>query len=174
MSLKSTKLAIGALAAITLTCVASIAKPSPSIAQSTSGIILFGNIKDKALSYYLDSGKARGDDRYYLEIPAQKFKVAQILVTYPSSFTGEFTPDSIDLRINDKNVPLESTRWDKESRIIEVIPKEAIPANRASKIVMSSVRNPMFGGLFQFDARVLGADDLPVLRYVGSWVIGID
>jgi hypothetical protein len=169
------KLALSSFAAaIALNCASSVVQPSPSIAQTGSGIILFGNVRDKALTYNLENGRARSDDRYFLEIPAQKFRVAQILVTYPVSYQGEFDPTAIDLRVNDKNLPLESAKWDKESRVVEVIPKEAIPANRAVKLVLHNVRNPTFGGLFQFDGRVLGADDVPLLRYIGSWVIGID
>lgn len=160
-------------AAISLTT-SSLLLPQNSIAQSNSGFILFGNVKDNALEYVLDYGRANQGDRYYLDLPAQKFKVAQVLVTYPESFNGEFDPDRMDLRINDRNVPLESAKWDKENRRIEVIPKEPIPANKKLKLVLSNVRNPNFGGLYQFDARVLGSDDLPMLRYVGSWVIGID
>lgn len=152
----------------------SLLLPQSSIAQPNSGIILFGNVKDNALEYVLDYGRSNQNDRYYLELPAQKFQVAQVLVTYPESFNGEFDPSSIDLRINDRNVPLESAKWDKETRRIEVIPKEPIPINKRLKLVLSNVRNPNFGGLYQFDARVLGSDDLPMLRYVGSWVIGID
>lgn len=146
----------------------------PSLAQSGSGIILFGNVRDSALSYYLDGGRARQLDRYYLEIPAQKTQISQIIVTYRDNYDGEIDPKAIDVRFKDQNLPLESTSWDKENRRIEVSLKEPIPAGRPLKLVMSNVRNPFYSGLYQFDARIIGPSDLPVFRYIGSWVIGFE
>jgi hypothetical protein len=80
----------------------------------------------------------------------------------------------MDLRFGDKNLPLQSVSWDKENRRIEVITKEPIPAGRSLKLVLSNVKNPFYSGLYQFDARILGPADLPILRYIGSWVIGFE
>lgn len=170
------KLAVySCFAAISLNCATSLVTPEPSSAQTNSGIILFGKIRDNALEYRLDAGRANyNGDRYYLDLKPQKFQVSEVLVTYPDYYTGEFDPNSIDLRVNNRNLPLESAKWDKESRVISVIPKEPIPPNKPIQLVLSNVRNPTFGGLFQFDARVKGIDDLPMLRYIGSWMIGLD
>ena len=156
-------------------CIAlGITSTAASIAQTGSGIILFGNVRDSALSYNLDGGKARQLDRYYLDIPAQKTQISQVIITYRDNYDGEIDPNSIDLRFKDTNLPLESTSWDKENRRIEIITKEPIPAGRSLKLVMSNVRNPFYSGLYQFDARVMGPAELPILRYIGSWVIGFD
>lgn len=144
------------------------------LAQTGSGIVLFGNVRDSALSYYLDGGRSKQIDRYYLEIPAQKTQISQVVVTYRDNYDGEFDPTAMDLRFNDKNLPLESASWDKENRRIEVIAKEPIPAGRSLKLVLSNVKNPFYSGLYQFDARVIGPAELPILRYVGSWVIGFE
>jgi hypothetical protein len=160
--------------AIGLGCVPALTMPDAASAQQNAGIILWGSAKDKALDYVLDYGRANQIDRYYLEIPAQKVAVSEILVTYPASYNGEFDPDSMDLRVNNKNVKVQSTKWDKDSRIIEVVLQEPVPANKAMKLVLSNVRNPRFGGLFQFDARVRGSNDLPMMRYIGSWIIGLE
>lgn len=145
-----------------------------SIAQTGAGIILFGNVRDSALSYYLDGGRSKQLDRYYLEIPAQKTQISQVIVTYKDNYDGEFDPNSMELRFNDRSLPLQSTSWDKENRRIEVVTKEPIPAGRSLKLVLSNVRNPFYSGLYQFDARVLGPAELPLLRYIGSWVIGFE
>lgn len=151
-----------------------ISSAAASIAQTGSGVVLFGNVRDSALSYRLDGGRARQIDRYYLDIPAQKTQVSQVIVTYRDNFDGEFDPQAMDLRYNDQNIPIESSSWDKENRRIEVITKEPIPAGRSLKLVLSNVRNPFYAGLYQLDARVMGPTDLPILRYVGSWVIGFE
>ncbi len=148
--------------------------PEANYAQSTSGVILFGKIRDRALEYYLDYGRANQVDRYYLEVPGQDYSVAEIVITYPDTFKGEFDPAGIDLRVGDKKVPLESAKLDAENRVISVVPKDPLAPKRPSKVVLSYVRNPEFGGLYQFDARVKSADAAPIFRYIGSWVIGID
>lgn len=160
-------------AAIALSYAPALTMPDPAEAQQNAGIILWGSAKDKALDYVLDYGRANQTDRYYLDIPAQKFAVSEIIVTYPESFTGEFDQSGIDLRVNNKNLPLQSAKWNKEARVVEVVLQESVPANKAMKLVLSNVQNPTFGGLFQFDARVRGNTDLPMLRYIGSWVIGL-
>ncbi len=160
-------------AAIALSYAPALTQPEAAEAQQNAGIILWGSAKDKALDYVLDYGRANQTDRYYLDIPAQKYAVSEVIVTYPESFTGEFDQSSIDLRVNNKNVPLTSAKWDKENRVVEVVLQEAVPANKPMKLVLSNVQNPTFGGLFQFDARVRGNTDLPMLRYIGSWVIGL-
>lgn len=160
-------------AAIVLSYAPALTRPDTAQAQQNAGIILWGSAKDKALDYVLDYGRANQIDRYYLEIPAQKFAVSEILVTYPENFTGEFDQSSIDLRVNNKNLPLQSAKWNKEARVVEVVLQEPVPANKPMKLVLSNVQNPTFGGLFQFDARVRGNTDLPMLRYIGSWVIGL-
>ncbi|MEE3716435.1 DUF2808 domain-containing protein [Tumidithrix elongata RA019] len=152
--------------------------PQTSFAQTNAGFILWGNTKDNALDYCLDQGSADRYDRYYLEVKSQKFKVSEVILTYPEHYTGVFDQSGIELRLSSdcrsgKSIPLESATWDKENRRIVVVPKEAVPANTPMRLVLSNVRNPYFGGMFQLDARVMRAD-VPVPVYVGSWIIGID
>jgi hypothetical protein len=153
--------------------------PQPTNAQSAGGIVLFGKIKDQALDYYLDSGIANDWDRYYLTVPSQEFQIDKLIVEYPETFAknrGKFDEDRIDLRrnVDDQDIPIESAVWDPESRTIEITPVEPIPPDITTKIVLSNVRNPRFGGIYQFDATVSSVDDLPVIRYVGSWVIDFE
>lgn len=155
-------------------CLAALSITPPSFAQTGSGIILFGNVRDNALSYRLNGGRARQLDRYYLDIPAQRTQISQIIVTYRDNFDGEIDPNAINIRFRGQNLALESASWDKENRRIEVALKEPVPAGRPLQLVMSNVRNPFYSGLYQFDARIIGPSDLPVFRYIGSWVIGFE
>jgi hypothetical protein len=143
-------------------------------AQPNAGIILFGSARDSALDYTLDQGRANLIDRYYLTLKPQKFQINEIIVTVPESFKGEFDAQQITVRADGKEQAPESAKWDAKDRKIEVTLKEPIPINRESVLVLSNVRNPYLGGLFQFDARVRSITDVPILRYIGSWVIGID
>jgi hypothetical protein len=155
-----------------------VGSPLASLAQPNAGFILWGSAKDNALDYCLDQGAADRYDRYYLEVKSQKFKVSEVILTYTDQFTGTFDSSGIELRLSSdcrggKSIPLESAVLDKETRRITVIPKDAIPANTPLRLVLSNVRNPYFGGLFQLDARVMRAD-VPVPVYIGSWIIGIE
>jgi len=162
---------ISLVSAVTLTSFA------PALAQTSAGFILFGNSRDTAMDYCLDSGSASQYDSYYLELKTQKFKYSEIIVTYPDHFTPIIDFAAIELYQNaecrgGKKIALESAQWDKEARRITVVPKEPIPANTPVRLVLSNVRNPSFAGMFQFDARVLRAD-VPVPVYIGSWIISL-
>lgn len=153
---------------------------SPSIvrAQGNAGFILFGGVKDSALDYCLDSGSSGRSDRYYLEVKPQIFKVAEVIITYPDHFDGSFDTSDMKLRVTGdcrggKDLEIESATWDKETRRVTIIPKEAIPAKTALRVVMSNVRNPDYSGFYKFDGSVLRAD-VPVPVYIGSWVITLD
>ncbi|NJK59624.1 MAG: DUF2808 domain-containing protein [Oscillatoriales cyanobacterium SM2_1_8] len=147
---------------------------APTLAQSNAGFIIFGKIRDNALDYTLDNGASNQVDRYSLFIKPQKLPINEIFITYPEGFEGQFDPKSMAVEVGGRPVPLESSKWNPGNRTVELVLKEAIPVDRTATVVLSNVRNPFFGGLFQFDARIRSITDLPVLRYVGSWMIGID
>lgn len=143
----------------------------PTLAQSGSGFILFGEVKDKALTYSLDDGSVRVTDRYFLDLKPQKFKIGQIVINIPETFDGEFDSDRMEVRIKDKILPLRSKKLDKEGRRIELVVAEPVSPNVPVTVVLGGVRNPDLPGIYKFDANLLSADDKPILRYVGSWVI---
>ena len=167
---------LGIVSCLALACV--VVSPSVVRAQSNAGFIIFGSVKDDALDYCLDSGNSGRSDRYYLEIKPQKFKVSEVIVTYPDHFNGSFDTSDMKLRITDqcrggKDLEIESATLDKETRRVTIIPKEEIPSKTALRVVMSNVRNPNYSGFYQFDGRVMRAD-IPVPVYIGSWVITLD
>jgi Protein of unknown function (DUF2808) len=176
MFLKSSQLAIALLAISSYTLIELISQINlrPAQSQTNAGIILFGSIRDKALDYTLDYGRANLIDRYYLTLKPQKYQINEIIITVPETFKGEFDSQQIRVKFNGKEEIPESARWSEKDRTVEVVLKEPIPVDREAVLILSNVRNPYFGGLFQFDARVRSITDIPILRYIGSWVIGID
>ena len=151
--------------------------PLFSLAQGLPGLTLFGGVKgEDNLNYRLDfGGKSGAWDRYRLRIPQKKMKlaVAQFAITYPDYYKGEFDTKDVEVIVKDKSVPLDEVNWNKENRVIEIFPKEPIPAGSSVEIQLSNVRNPNFGGMFYFNCQVLSPGDVPLLRYLGTWVITI-
>jgi hypothetical protein len=161
-----------------LAIAAAVFSPSAAHAGCNAGFIIFGGIKDNALDYVLDSCTSGRTDRYYLEIKPQKFKVSEVIITYPEHFNGSFDTDDMKLRVTadalgGKDLEIASATWDKETRRITIVPKEAIPSKTPLRVVLSNVRNPEYSGFYQLDGRVMRAD-VPVPVYIGSWMITID
>lgn len=151
--------------------------PTFSLAQGLPGLTLFGGVKgEDNLNYRLDyGGRAGAWDRYRLRIPAKKMKlaVAQFAISYPDYFKGEFDPKDVEVLVKDKSIKLQEVNWNKENHVIEIFPVDPIPANSSVEIQLSNVRNPSFGGMFYFNCQVLSPGDVPLLRYVGTWILTI-
>ncbi|MEI6443677.1 MAG: DUF2808 domain-containing protein [Nostocales cyanobacterium ELA583] len=148
-----------------------------TLAQSLPGLTLFSGVtRENQLPFRLDfGGQTNSTDRYILRVPAQKMKlaVAQFAITYPDYYQGTFDPKSIEVLVKGKKVPLSEVKWDKEGRVIQIFPEEPIPAGRKVELVLSNVENPAFGGVFYFRCQVLSPGDVPLLRYLGTWIISI-
>jgi hypothetical protein len=63
--------------------------------------------------------------------------------------------------------------WNKENHVIQIELEEPIPAGNSIEIVLSNVKNPPFGGMYYFNAQVLTPGDVPLPRYVGTWILSI-
>jgi hypothetical protein len=63
--------------------------------------------------------------------------------------------------------------WDKENHVIQIQLEDAIQAGNSIEIVFSNVKNPPFGGMYYFNAQVLTPGDVPLPRYVGTWILSI-
>jgi Protein of unknown function (DUF2808) len=148
-----------------------------SLAQGLPGLTIFSGIdRENQLGFRLDAfGEPNAIDRYRLRIPADKMSlaVAQFSITYPDTYEGEFDPDEIEVRISGDSVPLDEVEWDQENRVINIFPTQPIPANTRVELVLSGVQNPRNGGTHYFNAMVRSPGDLPLLRYVGTWIISI-
>ncbi|MBF2028846.1 MAG: DUF2808 domain-containing protein [Oscillatoriales cyanobacterium C42_A2020_001] len=154
------------------------AVPLVSYAQGgLPGLTIFGGVKgDDNLNYRLDfGGRANGWDRYRLRVPAKKMKlaVAQFAISYPDYFKGTFDPKSIDLQVQGKSVRIREANWNQENNLIEIFPEEPVPANSKVEIWLENVKNPSTGGMFYFNLQVQSPGDLPLYRYLGTWVIQI-
>lgn len=151
--------------------------PAITQAQSNPGLTLWGGIqREDNLNYYLDfGGKPGGWDRYRLRIPQKKMKlaVAQFAIAYPSYYKGEFDPKRVEVLVKGKSVPLQEVNWNKENNLIEIFPVEPVPAGSSVEIQLENVRNPSPGGMYYFNLQVLSPGDVPLLRYLGTWVISI-
>ncbi len=146
-------------------------------AEGLPGFTLFGGPpRDNQLPFRLDyGGNTNGWDRYRLRIPGKKMKlaVAQFSITYPDYYRGEFDTKRIEVRQKGKSLPLQEVTWDKENRIIQIYPVEPVPAGNQVEIVFSNVKNPSFGGMFYFNCQITSPGDVPLLRYLGTWVLTI-
>ncbi|MDX2229676.1 MAG: DUF2808 domain-containing protein [Leptolyngbyaceae cyanobacterium bins.349] len=152
--------------------------PLTSQAQSgLPGFTLFGGPgREENLNYRLDfGGRSNGWDRYRLRIPANKMKlaVAQFAISYPDYFKGTFDERSVELRVQDKAVPIKEVKWNRDNNLIEIFPEEPVPANSKTEIWLENVKNPSSGGMFYFNLQVQSPGDLPLYRYIGTWVIQI-
>ncbi|MBW4466390.1 MAG: DUF2808 domain-containing protein [Pegethrix bostrychoides GSE-TBD4-15B] len=150
---------------------------SPSWAQGLPGLTIFSGV-DRAnqLSWRMDfDGVPGGTDRYRLRIPSKKmeFAVEQFSITYPDTYKGEFDTDDIEVKVNGDRVDLNEVTWDPENRIIEIYPQTPVPADTRVELVLSQVRNPNRVGTHYFNALVRSPGDLPLMRYVGTWILTI-
>jgi hypothetical protein len=136
------------------------------------------------LGYVLEYGTpGHPQDRYRLKMGRQKLAIDGITITYPAYFDGEFNEKSITLQESPKNkflgfgrvakIAVTSVKVDKDNRFIEIIPEAPIPAGKSFEIVLSNVQNPRSGGMYYLNASITSPGDLPLKRYIGTWVLSI-
>ena len=150
-----------------------------ALADSNSGLTLFSGVKsENILSYFLDfGGQPNGWDRYRLRIPSKKMElgVSQFVITYPDYYDGKFDQEDIEVRINkDESLPLSEVKWDKDNHRIEIYLEKPIEAGKNVEIVLSNVKNPVFGGTYYFECRAFTPGDIPLPRYLGTWILSIN
>jgi hypothetical protein len=151
--------------------------PLVSLAQGLPGLTIFSGVdRQYQLAYRLDyDGRLGIRDRYHLRIPASKMKlaVAQFAISYPASYRGHFDSRAIEVLANGESVPLDEVNWDRDNRVIEIYPRTPVPADSRVEIVLSNVQNPLSVGTHYFNALVRSPGDVPLLRYVGTWILSI-
>lgn len=152
--------------------------PAISWADALPGFTLWGGVtRENQLPFRLDfGGRPNVWDRYRLRIPAKKMKlaVAQFSITYPNYYRGEFDKNEVEVRVKGKSVPLDQVVWDKDNRVIQIYPQEPVPAGNSVELILSNVKNPNFGGMYYFNCQILTPGDVPLLRYVGTWILSIN
>jgi hypothetical protein len=151
--------------------------PAISHAQGLPGFTIFSGVdRENQLGFRLDyGGELSRTDRYRLRIPARKMDLAvnQFIVAYPETYEGRFDADDVVVKVNRKRIELDSVNWDEENRVIEIYPKETVPADTRVEIILSNVRNPRRVGTHYFNALVRSPGDVPLNRYLGTWILSI-
>ncbi|MEA5581917.1 DUF2808 domain-containing protein [Nodularia harveyana UHCC-0300] len=151
--------------------------PVMNQAHSSEGLILFGGVKsENRLSYRFDfGGRANSWDRMRLRIPAKKMKLAaaQFAISYPDYYEGSFDPKEIEVKVKGKKVALNEVKWNKEAHLLEIFPEEPVPAGGDVELVLSNMKTPNFGGMYHFNCQILAPGDVPILRYIGTWLVDI-
>lgn len=152
--------------------------PALTEAQGTSGLTLFSGVKgENQLSYRLDfGGQTNGWDRYRLRIPQKKVKtaIAHFVISYPEYYKGSFDTKNVEVNVKDKKIPLSEVKWDKENHALEIFPQDAIPAGNRVEVILSNVKNPSNSGVYYFNCSIQSPGDVPLSRYLGTWIISIN
>jgi hypothetical protein len=163
--------------AIALTGCVATGFSASALAQSNSGFTIFSGVESQyQLGYRLDEGGRLGvTDRYRLNIGRKHMTLAanQFTVTYPETYRGEFDADRVDLYVNGKKVAVDEVDYDPDNRSINIFPVEVVPANSRVQIRLSGVQNPTRIGTHYFNAQIHAPGDLPMARYVGTWILSI-
>ncbi len=161
--------------AITSCLLTSFTLPNTALA---GGLTLFSGVKrGYQLPFHLDfSGRRGAWDRYRLRIPSKKMKfaAARFIVAYPKNYKGTFDPKKIAVKVGGKKVKLSEKKWDRDNRIIEIYPEEPVPAGSRVELILSNVRNPNSSGMFYFQCLMRSPGDVPLSRYVGTWIVDVD
>jgi len=151
--------------------------PTISLAQELPGVTLFSGVKgENQLPFRLDfGGQTNMWDRYHLRIPARRMKsaVSEFAISYPKYYNGDFDTKKIEVRVNGKKAPLQGVNWDKQNHLVELTLQEPVPADKPVDLVFSNVKNPAFGGTFYFNCEILSPGDVPLRRYLGTWILSI-
>lgn len=151
--------------------------PVAAIAQGLPGLTIFSGVeRENLLGFRLDfGGRPAAVDRYRLRIPADKMKLAvsQFAITYPDYFEGSFDMERVTLRVDGEEVEVDEAVWDRDNRSINVYPVQPVPADSRVEIWLSNVRNPARAGTFYFNAMVSSPGDVPLPRYLGTWILSI-
>jgi Protein of unknown function (DUF2808) len=148
-----------------------------SLAQGLPGLTIFSGVdRENQLGYRLDfGGEISRPDRYRLRIPQRKMTLAasEFIVAYPETYNGEFNPKKVVVKVDGEEIELESVNWDQENRVIEIYPKENVAADTRVEIILSDVQNPRRIGTHYFNALVRSPGDVPLNRYLGTWILSI-
>ncbi|MFN4195798.1 MAG: DUF2808 domain-containing protein [Thermosynechococcus sp.] len=176
---------------ILLGCSLGLVSPALVRAQANQGFTFTwgeGSSGRRQLSYHLDYGTPGFmGDRYWLRLGQQKVAINRINITYPDYYNGVIDPKGIEVRVGGsrgnsffqfrrelgRKINLAEVTVDRDNRVIDIVPAEVIPAGEPVQIILNNVRNPNHGGMFYFNARIGSPGDIPLMRYVGTWILSI-
>jgi hypothetical protein len=154
--------------------VSGVATPN-AVAQN--GVTIFSGVeRNQELSYSTDFGAHPGQtDRYYLKLNKIKMKqaVAKFILVFPDNFDGKVDSKKVEITVGGKNVEIAEVNWDKDNGRLEIYPKEAVPAKKDVKLVLSNVTNPS-GGMYYVNCLIQVPGDVPIFRELGTWIMSFD
>lgn len=177
--------------------------PETTLAQTTGGFTIFGGPqRGYELDYFLARGKANVRDRYELRIPGNKLNapITQIAIDYPNHYRGEFSTNRIQVVVGNEGKTLQCEEksanspntevnpaenrnraaapclvsWEPQARSIQIQFTEPVAPRSNVKLVFDRVKNPVFGGMFNFNCRVSTLTGPQLPQYIGTWVLRID
>lgn len=153
------------------------ATPSLVSADTLPGFTIFSGVDaGSQLSYRLDNGTKSVTDRYRLKIPGTKINslgAAQIQIVYPDYYKGKFDEQKIEVFVDDKSIPLQSAKWDREQRAIVINLAQQLKTKSEIQVVLGNVQNPDGVGTYYFNCLVKSSVDFPIARNVGTWILSI-
>ncbi|WP_347239884.1 DUF2808 domain-containing protein [Oscillatoria sp. FACHB-1406] len=150
---------------------------APILAQNNSGLTIFSGVeRPNQLGYYLDFGGNRDQrDRYRLRVPSDKMElgVKTFAISYPDYYDGKFDVDSVEVVAEGQSIPIDEVVWNKPDRVLLIYLADPIEAGKSVELVLSNVRNPRWGGTYYFEGRAAAPGDVPLPRYLGTWIVSI-
>ncbi len=146
------------------------------------GLTIFSGVRnrDDILSHSFDfQGRPGNRDRYRLNISGKKLDTAvtEIVINYPEYYDGRFDTNKIEVlygKESKNTASISEIAWNKEDNNLHIYLEETIEADNPIEIKLSNVRNPRFGGTYYFHAQVLSPGDVPLPRYIGTWILSIN
>lgn len=148
----------------------------PAVTMAEGFTLWSGVERKNQLNYRTDfGGQANGWDRYYLRVDGKRLRtaVAQFIISTPDYFNGRFDPKKMEVKSGGKTIPLSNAEWDRENRVVRITLQEPIPAGRSAEIILSNVRNPATG-MYNLNCLTQAPGDVPLPRYIGTWIMSID
>jgi hypothetical protein len=89
------------------------------------------------------------------------------------SHPGKVDPKKVEITVGGKKVEVSEVNWDKDNGRLEIYPKEAVPAKKDVKLVLSNVTNPS-GGMYYVNCLIQVPGDVPIFRELGTWIMSFD
>jgi hypothetical protein len=146
---------------------------TPALSQ---GITIFSGVeRNQELSYSTDFGANPGQsDRYYLKLSKAKMKQAvnKFIIVFPDNFDGKIDAKKVEITVGGKKVEVSEVNWDKDNGRLEIYPKEAVPAKKDVKLILSNVTNPS-SGMYYINCLIQVPGDVPIYRELGTWILDI-
>lgn len=161
--------------------------PAVTVAQTNPGFSFVwgdGPSRKQQLGYVLEYGTpGHRHDRHRYKIGRQSVAMDSITLTFPDYFDGKFSAKNVSLRESPKGrifnfkkgkeIPIATREYDPDNGVLEIVPETPIPAGTKTEVVISNMQNPKSGGTYFVNCRITSPGDVPLSRYIGTWIVSI-